>query len=46
MREEPYNKAGAFESVIIRRIRIAYPETDPSYFDELLARDRRAASSG
>ena len=43
MQEEPYNRAGVFESVIIRRIQVVYPETDPSYFDDLLAHIRRAA---
>jgi uncharacterized protein len=50
MQEEPYNRAGVFESVIIRRIQVVYPETDPSddpsYFDDLLAHIRRAAQRG
>jgi uncharacterized protein len=46
MREEPYNRAGVFESVIIRRIHVVYPETDPAYFDDLLARERGAAERG
>jgi hypothetical protein len=44
MQEEPHNKAGIFESVIIRRIQVVYPETDPSYFDDLLANECRAGS--
>ena len=43
MRDEPYAKAGIFESVIIRRIHVVYPEADPSYFDNLLAQEREAA---
>jgi uncharacterized protein len=50
MQEEPYNRAGVFENVIIRRIQVVYPETDPSddpsYFDDLLAHIRRAAQRG
>lgn len=44
MNEEPYNQADVFESAIIRRIHVVYPETDPSYFDDLLAHERRAAA--
>jgi hypothetical protein len=46
MRDEPYTKAGIFESVMIRRIHVVYPEADPSYFDDLLANERRAAGKG
>ena len=43
MRDEPYNKAGVFESVVIRRINVVYPESDPGIFDDLLAQERRSA---
>ena len=43
MKDEPYNKAGLFESVVIRRINIVYPETDPGIFDGLLEHERRLA---
>jgi uncharacterized protein len=46
MQEEPYNKAGIFESVIVRRIHVVFPETDPFRFDDLLANERRAAAAG
>jgi uncharacterized protein len=45
MREEPYNRAGIFEMVLIRRINIVYPETDPSVFDNLLADERKMAGA-
>ncbi len=44
MRDEPYNKAGIFESVVIRRINIVYPEADPAVFDGLLEHERRLAA--
>lgn len=43
MREEPYNKGGVFESVLIRRIHVIYPETDPTVFDSILANERQQA---
>ena len=33
---EPYNKAGIFESVVIRKVHKIFPETDPSIFDDML----------
>ena len=45
MRDEPYNKAGIFEIVVIRRINIVYPEADPGVFDGLLEHERRLAAS-
>ena len=43
MRDEPYNKAGIFESVVIRRMTVVYPEADPGIFDGLLEHERRLA---
>ena len=43
MRDEPYNKAGIFESVVIRRINVVYPEADPDIFDGLLEHERQLA---
>ena len=43
MRDEPYNKAGIFESVVIRRIDVVYPEADPGIFDGLLEYERQLA---
>ena len=43
MRDEPYNKAGIFESVVIRRINVVYPEADPAIFDGLLEHERKLA---
>ena len=43
MRDEPYNKAGIFESVVIRRMNVVYPEADPGIFDGLLEHERKLA---
>ena len=43
MRDEPYNKAGIFESVVIRRMNVVYPEVDPGIFDSLLEHERQLA---
>jgi uncharacterized protein YciI len=46
MRDEPYNKAGIFETVVIRRIHKVFPEDDPSVFDEMIEAERiRAAAA-
>lgn len=43
MRNEPYNAAGIFESVMIRKCARVFPETDPAHFDNLLVEERRKA---
>ena len=40
MRDEPYNKAGIFETVVIRKIHKVFPEDDPSAFDRMLDQER------
>jgi hypothetical protein len=45
MRDEPYNRAGIFESVLIRPIAIVYPEADPAIFDNMLVDERRKAGA-
>jgi uncharacterized protein len=43
MRKEPYNAAGIFESVMIRKCVKIFPEEDPAHFDAMLAEERRKA---
>ena len=43
--EEPYNKAGIFECVVIRKFHKVFPEDDPAYFDSLLAAERARVAS-
>jgi uncharacterized protein YciI len=45
MLAEPYNKAGIFESVLIRKAHKIFPETDPSIFDDMLKAERSRAAS-
>ena len=45
MRFEPYNMAGIFESVLIRKCAKIFPEDDPAHFDEMLIAERRKASN-
>jgi uncharacterized protein len=45
MRNEPYNAAGIFESVMIRKCVKIFPEEDPAHFDALLAEERRKAAA-
>ena len=45
MRDEPCNKAGIFESVVIRRINAVYPEADPGIFDGLLEHEHQLAGA-
>jgi len=45
MRDEPYNRADVFETVLIRRIALVYPEADPAVFDNLLNDERKKAGA-
>ena len=45
MRDEPYNKAGIFETVLIRRIHVVFPEADPAVFDNMLTKERQKSSA-
>jgi uncharacterized protein len=45
MQAEPYNKAGIFESVVIRKAHKIFPETDPSIFDDMLKAERNRATA-
>ncbi len=45
MRDEPYNKAGVFETVLIRRMHVVFPEADPKIYDDMLASERQKASA-
>jgi uncharacterized protein YciI len=42
LRDEPYTRAGLFESVIIRRWRQVVPEREPNFLENELARERAA----
>ena len=42
---EPYNKAGIFESVVIRKIHKVFPESDPLAFDNMLNAERGRAAA-
>jgi uncharacterized protein len=46
IRNEPYNKAGIFETVAIRKAHKVFPEDNPAVFDRMLQeeRDRVAAT--
>lgn len=43
--DEPYNKAGIFECVVIRRFYKVFPEKDPVHFDDLIAAERARVAS-
>jgi uncharacterized protein len=38
--DEPYNRAGIFECVVIRKFHKVFPEDDPKIFDGLIAAER------
>jgi uncharacterized protein YciI len=40
MADEPYTRAGVFESVIIRRFLAVFPESVPGFFSDLLRAER------
>jgi uncharacterized protein len=42
LRDEPYTRAGLFESVIVRRWRQVVPELEPNFLENELARERAA----
>jgi uncharacterized protein YciI len=44
MRNEPYNKAGIFETVLIRSVHKVFPEDDPSIFDNMIDAERSRAA--
>ncbi|KWF06388.1 hypothetical protein WT55_21085 [Burkholderia pseudomultivorans] len=44
MRDEPYNAAGIFESVVVRKCARIFPEEDRAHFDNLLREERRKAA--
>ena len=45
MHNEPYNKAGIFETVVIRRVHKVFPEDDPSIFDSMIEAERSRAAA-
>jgi uncharacterized protein len=45
LRDEPYARAGLFESVIVRRIALMVPEAEPGFLDAELEREREATMS-
>jgi uncharacterized protein YciI len=45
MAAEPYNKAGIFETVMIRKVHKIFPETDPAVFDDMLKAERKRAAT-
>jgi hypothetical protein len=44
VRDEPYNKAGIFEAVVIRKVHKVFPEDDPAIFDRMLEAERARAA--